>query len=210
VGPSQFSAHPLSDITKLLVIQEASNSCREGTSGVDYNWPNDDGGGGDIIITFSQPIAVQGRLYVVDQDEKVDAAKLYINNNFVQNVGGAADSQVSVFVVGDGSPIQGVTSIKFDLHGSGGIEPVDICVPEVSTPNGPARLCSGGNTGSAPTVTRAPTPSPISSCSAANFQNECTTTSGCKSKYGSSSAYDCNNGAGGVCYCTGGVVCGCK
>ena len=54
-------------------------------------------------------------------------------------------------------------------------------------------------------------PTPVSSptaCGVQDFQGECTTTLGCQNKY--ASAFDCKNSEGGVCFCTGNVVCGCQ
>jgi len=117
------------DFTNVLVVQETSGSC--GHPGEVYEFPNDDGGGGNITISFSSPITVKGRIFVIDQDELASAAKLYINDVYQGDVGGAADSEVSVFLVplpnGDGS-ITGVSKMHFDLHGSGAVGPVDICV----------------------------------------------------------------------------------
>jgi len=83
-------------------------------------------------LTFSSPITVKGRIFVIDQDELLSAAKLYINDVYEGDVGGAGDSQVSVFLFplpsGDGS-IPNVSKMHFNLHGSGGVGPVDICVP---------------------------------------------------------------------------------
>lgn len=57
-------------------------------------------------------------------------------------------------------------------------------------------------------ITPLPNPSPPFgvSCSAKDFQRQCTTTAFCKKKY--PSATDCHNGGGGVCMC-GNEVCGC-
>mmetsp|Transcript_14999 Transcript_14999/g.24808 ORF Transcript_14999/g.24808 Transcript_14999/m.24808 type:complete len:295 (-) Transcript_14999:417-1301(-) len=80
------------------------------------------------------------------------------------------------------------------------------CIGSTPTPPVPTNPAP---TNPAPT-NPAPVPAPptnTGSCGVAAHQGECTTTGQCKNMY--SSAYDCKNSEGGVCFCGNNEVCGC-